>query len=43
MLVFDIETIPTTAALARPYPEGERHPPANYKTADALAALTGGA
>lgn len=35
-LTFDIETIPTTAALALPYPEGDRSPPANYKSEEAI-------
>lgn len=37
-LVLDIETVPTVAALAQPYPEGDRQPPANYSKADSIAA-----
>ena len=37
MIVFDIETVPTAAALARPYPEADRLPPGNYKSAEAIA------
>lgn len=29
-MAFDIETVPTERALALPYPEDERQPPANY-------------
>lgn len=36
MLIFDIETVPTAKALAAPYPESERQPPANYKSAEAI-------
>lgn len=36
MLVFDLETIPTEAALAAPYPEADRTPPANYKSEEAI-------
>lgn len=35
-LALDIETVPTAASLARPYPAGERNPPANYKLPDAI-------
>ena len=37
-LVLDIETVPTDAALAMPYPAADRQPPANYKSDDAIAA-----
>lgn len=36
-LTIDIETVPTEAALAAPYPEAERQPPANYKSDEAIA------
>lgn len=36
-LVFDIETVPTLAALAAPYPEAERQPPSTYKNPEAIA------
>lgn len=36
MIVFDIETVPTAKALAAPYPEADRQPPANYKSAEAI-------
>jgi hypothetical protein len=39
--VLDIETVPTDAALAMPYPAADRQPPANYKSDDAIAALLG--
>lgn len=32
----DIETVPLRAALDRPYPEADRDPPANYKSAEAI-------
>lgn len=37
-LVLDIETVPTEAALALPYPEAERNPPGNYSKPDTIAA-----
>lgn len=37
-LVLDIETVPTEAALALPYPEAERTPPSNYSKPDSIAA-----
>lgn len=37
MLVVDIETVPLEASLAMPYPEGDRNPPANYKSDEAIA------
>lgn len=37
MIVFDIETVPLTAALATAYPAVDRSPPANYKSDDAIA------
>lgn len=36
-LIFDIETVPTTAAMAQPYPEADRNPPGNYKSDEAIA------
>lgn len=36
-LAIDIETVPTKAALQLAYPVDERQPPANYKSADAIA------
>lgn len=36
-LVLDIETVPALEALAAPYPEGDRLPPANYKSDEAIA------
>lgn len=36
-LAVDIETVPTESALDMPYPEADRSPPANYKSADAIA------
>lgn len=36
-VAFDIETVPLASALATPYPADERQPPANYKTAEAIA------
>lgn len=36
-IVLDIETVPTQAALAAPYPDAERTPPANYKSDEAIA------
>lgn len=36
-LVLDIETIPLASALDAPYPEGQRTPPANYKSEEAIA------
>lgn len=38
MLGIDIETIPTLAAMATPYPEAERLPPSNYTKTDTVAA-----
>lgn len=38
MLAIDIETIPTLAALALPYPEEERKPPANMSKPETIAA-----
>lgn len=35
-LAIDIETVPLEASLQRPYPEAERQPPANYKSAEAI-------
>lgn len=35
-VVIDIETVPTEAALAIPYPEADRTPPANYKSDEAI-------
>lgn len=34
----DIETVPTSAALALPYPQGERLPPASYTKPETIAA-----
>ena len=34
---WDIETVPTAEAMAEPYPEGDRQPPANYKLDEAIA------
>lgn len=36
-VVIDIETVPTEAALATPYPEQDRTPPENYKKPEAIA------
>jgi hypothetical protein len=36
-VVLDIETVPLIASLEMPYPEGERMPPANYKSDEAVA------
>lgn len=36
-LILDIETVPTDKGLAMPYPEADRHPPANYKSEDTIA------
>lgn len=36
-MIVDIETVPTEAALAAPYPEADRSPPGNYKNDDAIA------
>lgn len=36
-LSLDIETVPTAAALAIPYPEETRQPPKSYKKADSIA------
>lgn len=36
-LVLDIETVPLADALAAPYPEADRNPPANYKSDEAIA------
>lgn len=36
-IAIDLETIPTTAALALPYPEADRQPPGNYKSDEAIA------
>lgn len=36
-LILDIETVPTEAGLALPYPEADRNPPANYKSDEAIA------
>lgn len=36
-LVLDIETVPLAASMTAPYPEATRHPPANYKTDEAIA------
>ena len=35
-LVLDIETVPLESALAVPYPEQDRNPPANYKSEEAI-------
>lgn len=35
-LVLDIETVPLDEAMAAPYPEAERTPPANYKSDEAI-------
>ncbi len=35
-MMLDIETIPTEAALAMPYPATDRNPPANYKSDEAI-------
>ena len=37
VLAFDLETVPTAAALALPYPEDTRHPPKSYKKAESIA------
>jgi predicted PolB exonuclease-like 3'-5' exonuclease len=37
-LAADIETVPTSAALALPYPEAERQPPASYTKPETIAA-----
>lgn len=37
-LAIDIETVPLEASLRKPYPEAERQPPANYKSAEAIYA-----
>lgn len=34
--VIDIETVPLAASMTAPYPEAERQPPANYRSADAI-------
>lgn len=36
-LILDIETVPLEGAMAMPYPEGQRQPPANYKSEEAIA------
>lgn len=36
-LVLDVETLPLASALAEPYPDAERLPPANYKNPEAIA------
>jgi predicted PolB exonuclease-like 3'-5' exonuclease len=36
-IAIDIETVPTAAAMALPYPEEERTPPGSYKSPDAIA------
>lgn len=36
-MIFDIETIPTEAALAAPYPRHERTPPGNFKNEETIA------
>ena len=36
-VVLDIETVPLSEALAVPYPDADREPPASYKSDDAIA------
>ncbi len=36
-IAWDIETLPTADALAQPYPEADRLPPATYKLPEAIA------
>ena len=36
-LILDIETVPLAAAMDAPYPKDDRHPPANYKSEEAIA------
>ena len=36
-LVLDIETVPLESSMAAVYPEGDRTPPANYKSDEAIA------
>lgn len=36
-LFIDLETLPTEAALAAPYPEADRNPPGNYSKPEAIA------
>lgn len=35
-IAIDIETVPLRKSLDRPYPEADRHPPANYKSPEAI-------